>query len=129
MRENAFCMVFYVRWISHHSSQNPTLVGDSWVRKIHLTWKTTQNAYHPAWICIFYIGRIKSCSTRVLICLIFWECVQATTVTGVILKVLTAKCYLYFCINSLTSTVELTKIPHRFEYQLIMYAMILTEYI
>ena len=23
MRENVFCMVFYVRWISHHSSPNP----------------------------------------------------------------------------------------------------------
>ena len=27
MRENAFCMVFHVRWISHHSSPNPTLVA------------------------------------------------------------------------------------------------------
>ena len=27
MRENAFCMVFHVRWISHHSSSNPTLVA------------------------------------------------------------------------------------------------------
>ena len=42
MRENAFCMVFHVRWISHHSSPNPTLVdryatragfGDSWWEK------------------------------------------------------------------------------------------------
>ena len=53
MRGNAFCMVFHVRWISHHSSPNPTLVAsDSGrirrlvVRKIHLTWKTIQNAYH-----------------------------------------------------------------------------------
>ena len=27
MRENAFCMVFHVRWISHHLSLNPTLVA------------------------------------------------------------------------------------------------------
>ena len=27
MRENAFCMVFHVIWISHHSSLNPTLVA------------------------------------------------------------------------------------------------------
>ena len=27
MRENAFCMVFHARWISHHSSPNPTLVA------------------------------------------------------------------------------------------------------
>ena len=27
MRENAFCMIFHVRWISHHSSLNPTLVA------------------------------------------------------------------------------------------------------
>ena len=27
MRENAFCMVFHVRWISHYSSPNPTLVA------------------------------------------------------------------------------------------------------
>ena len=52
MRENAFCMGFHVRWTSHRSSQNPTLVAsDSGgirrlvVRKIHLTWKTIQHAY------------------------------------------------------------------------------------
>ena len=27
MRENASCMVFHVRWISHHSYPNPTLVA------------------------------------------------------------------------------------------------------
>ena len=27
MRENAFCMVFHRRWISHHSSPSPTLVA------------------------------------------------------------------------------------------------------
>ena len=65
MRENAFCMVFHVKWISHHLSQNPTLVASDsgWirrlvVRKIHLTWKTIQNAYlhHHGKSVIFCIG-------------------------------------------------------------------------
>ena len=27
VRKNAFCMVFHARWISHHLSQNPSLVA------------------------------------------------------------------------------------------------------
>ena len=48
------CMVFLVRWNSHHLSPNPMLVASDsggirklGVRIIHLTWKTIQNAYLP----------------------------------------------------------------------------------
>ena len=33
MPENVFCMIFDVRWISHHLSPNPTIFGDSWWEK------------------------------------------------------------------------------------------------
>ena len=58
VRESAFCMVFHVKWISHHLSPNPTLVASDSdgirrlvVRKIHLTWKTIHNSYqlHMSW--------------------------------------------------------------------------------
>ena len=40
-RENAFCILFHVRWISHHLSPNSTLgeIRRLMVRKIYLTWK------------------------------------------------------------------------------------------
>ena len=33
MRENAFCMAFHVRWISHHSRLPQVRFGDSWWEK------------------------------------------------------------------------------------------------
>ena len=46
-------MGFHVKWISHHLSPNPNLFASDrgGIRrlvdiKIHLTWKTMQNAYH-----------------------------------------------------------------------------------
>ena len=54
MRENAFCMVFHARWISHHSSSNPTLVATRLRRDSETRGEKNQSDMENHTKCISY---------------------------------------------------------------------------
>ena len=70
MRENAFCMVFHVRWISHHSSTNPTLVATRLGRDSET--RSEKNPSHNGKPHKMHIVMLHFLWTHVFLWIYFW---------------------------------------------------------